>query len=110
MSRQDYYAGNRWQHGHGFLGNLFRRAVPLIKTFGKRALKGLLKTGGRAALGVASKIHEGQSLKDAAKNQLQETASRLITSPPAKKKRQARLLIKPRVAAKRKNRQKDIFD
>ena len=76
----------------------------------KKALKGLLKTGGRAALGVASKIHEGQSLKDAAKKQLQETASTLITSPPPKKRRVNQIPIKPRVTTKRRGRKKDIFD
>ena len=111
MSRQDYYAGNRWQHGHGLLGNLVRRAVPFIKSLGKRALKGLLKTSGRAALGVATKIHEGQSFKDAAKKQLQETADELIAPPPHKKKRVVRRLIKPRATVKPKGRrQKDIFD
>ena len=68
------YAGSRRQRGGGILGTLFRHAVPLLKTIGKKVGKRVIK----GAADVATDVLEGENFKDSAKRRFIEQSNELL--------------------------------
>lgn len=65
------FRGARYQHGYGlggFLGGLFRAAVPLLKQGAKTAGRTALKTGAQ----IASDVLQGHDIKTSVKNRARQ--------------------------------------
>ena len=69
------YSGSRRQRGAGFLGSLFRMAVPVLKTIGKKVGRRVIK----GAANLAGDLIEGENFKESAKRQLIEQGKGLYS-------------------------------
>ena len=65
------FSGVRYQKGFGLLGNLFAKALPYLKQFGKYIGKKLLGVG----TDIAGDITEGKPIKESVKKRLKASAS-----------------------------------
>lgn len=93
------YMGARRQRGHGigsFLGNVFRTALPLLKTVGKAVGKKALTTGAHVLSDVAS----GENIKSSLIKRSKQSGNELLRMGVSSAKDKAKEYLTQRVRRK----------